>query len=143
MGRPEYRAERGTGSILEAIAQPELVAELESGNVVADAGTFEVLDRATQAIGKYLSELLDGIPDQPLRLAAVLSVDLDAMPFSVDALFFESALPADGRVHSVDVRDVAVAFAAATTADVVGEILLIGGDESHLLRQEEIGKSLA
>jgi nucleoside-diphosphate-sugar epimerase len=78
-----------------------------------------------------------------LRLAAVLSVDLDAMPFSVDAIFFESALPADGRVHSVDVRDVAAAFAAATTADVLGETLLIGGDESHLLRQEQIGKELA
>ena len=78
-----------------------------------------------------------------LRLAAVLSVDLDAMPFSVDAIFFESALPADGRVHSVDVRDVAEAFASATTADVVGEILLIGGDESHLVEQGEIGKALA
>jgi nucleoside-diphosphate-sugar epimerase len=84
-----------------------------------------------------------GLDSVILRLAAVLSVDLDAMPLSVDAVFFESALPADGRVHSVDVRDVAAAFAAATTADVVGEILLIGGDESHLLRQEEIGKALA
>ena len=45
-----------------------LVAELESGKVGADAGIFEALDRATQAIGKYLSELLDGMPDQPLRL---------------------------------------------------------------------------
>jgi D-erythronate 2-dehydrogenase len=78
-----------------------------------------------------------------LRLGGVMSVDPDAMPFSLDALFFESALPTDGRMHSVDVRDVAAAFAAATTADVVGEILLIGGDESHLLRQGEVGKALA
>ncbi len=42
-----------------------------------------------------------------LRLAGVISVEPDAMPFSVDALFFESALPADGRIHTVDVRDVA------------------------------------
>src|SRR6202000_1551769 len=55
----------------------------------------------------------------------------------------ESALPADGRIHTVDVRDVALAFAAATTADVAGEILLIGGDNSHLLRQGDIGKALA
>lgn len=78
-----------------------------------------------------------------LRLAGVLSVEPDAMPFSVDALFFESALPADGRIHTVDVRDVALAFAAAATADVVGETLLIGGDESHLLRQGDVGKALA
>ena len=45
-----------------------LVAELESGKLEASDATFDVLDRATQAIGKYLSELLDGIPDQPLRL---------------------------------------------------------------------------
>ncbi len=69
-----------------------------------------------------------------LRLGGVMSVDPGAMPFTFDALYFESALPTDGRMHSVDVRDVAVAFAAATTAparDVVGEILLIAGDESH------------
>jgi D-erythronate 2-dehydrogenase len=78
-----------------------------------------------------------------LRLAGVISVEPGAMPFSGDALFFESALPTDGRIHTVDVRDVAHAFAAATTADVVGETLLIGGDESHLLRQGEVGKALA
>jgi len=78
-----------------------------------------------------------------LRLAGVMSIEPGAMPFSVDALFFESALPTDGRMHSVDVRDAAAAFAAATTADVAGEILLIGGDESHLLRQGDVGKALA
>lgn len=78
-----------------------------------------------------------------LRLGGVISVEPGAMPFSGDALFFESALPTDGRIHTVDVRDVASAFAAAATADVTGETLLIGGDESHLLRQEDIGKALA
>lgn len=78
-----------------------------------------------------------------LRLGGVMSVEPDAMPFSVDALYFESALPTDGRIHTVDVRDVAHAFAAAVTADVAGETLLIAGDESHRLRQGEIGKALA
>jgi D-erythronate 2-dehydrogenase len=78
-----------------------------------------------------------------LRLAAIMSVDLGAMPFGVDAIFFESALPTDGRVHSIDVRDAAAAFAVAVTADVASEILLIGGDESHLLRQGDVGKALA
>lgn len=78
-----------------------------------------------------------------LRLGGVLSVDPGAMPLSFDALFFESALPTDGRLHSVDVRDVATAFATATTADVAREILLIAGDESHRIRQGEVGPALA
>jgi nucleoside-diphosphate-sugar epimerase len=78
-----------------------------------------------------------------LRLGGVISVEPGAMPFTGDALYFESALPTDGRLHTVDVRDVAAAFAAAATADVVGEILLIAGDESHLHRQKDIGLALA
>ena len=45
-----------------------LIAEMESGKVEATPETFDALDRAAQAIAKYLAELLDGIPDQPLRL---------------------------------------------------------------------------
>jgi nucleoside-diphosphate-sugar epimerase len=78
-----------------------------------------------------------------LRLAGVMSVDLGAMPLSMDAPFFESALPTDGRVHTVDVRDAAAAFAATVIADVAGEVLLIGGDESHLLLQGDLGRALA
>jgi nucleoside-diphosphate-sugar epimerase len=81
-----------------------------------------------------------------LRLGGVMSVDPTAIPFTLDALYFESTLPSDGRMHSVDVRDVAAAFAAAATArkkDVIGEILLIAGDESHMLRQGEVGAALA
>ncbi|WP_102142073.1 NAD-dependent epimerase/dehydratase family protein [Mycobacterium hubeiense] len=78
-----------------------------------------------------------------LRLGGVLSVDPKALPFSADALYFESALPVDGRIHTVDVRDVASAFAAATTADVVGETLLIAGDDSHKLLQGDVGPALA
>ncbi|MCV7224281.1 NAD-dependent epimerase/dehydratase family protein [Mycolicibacterium elephantis] len=78
-----------------------------------------------------------------LRFGGVLSTDLSALPFSADALFFESALPTDGRLQTVDVRDVAWACAAATTADVVREILLIAGDDSHHLRQGDVGPSLA
>jgi nucleoside-diphosphate-sugar epimerase len=78
-----------------------------------------------------------------LRLGGVLSVDPSAIPLTADALVFESALPTDGRLHSVDVRDVAWAFAEATTADVVGEILLIAGDDSHRMRQGDVGRELA
>lgn len=78
-----------------------------------------------------------------LRLGGVLSVDPKAIPFNADALYFESLLPTDGRMHSVDVRDVAWAFAAATTADVAREILLIAGDASHMLLYGDITPALA
>lgn len=93
-----------------------------------------------EAEKQVMSSTLDWVI---LRLGGVISVEPDAMPFTVDALFFESALPTDGRLHTVDVRDVAVAFAAAATADVVGETLLIAGDDSHLRRQIDIGPALA
>jgi nucleoside-diphosphate-sugar epimerase len=83
------------------------------------------------------------LPWVVLRLGGVLSTDPNAMPLSADALYFESLLPTDGKLHSVDVRDVAWAFAAATTADVVGEILLIAGDDSHRIRQGDVGPALA
>lgn len=78
-----------------------------------------------------------------LRLGGVLSVDPKAIPLSMGTLYFESTLPADGRLHTVDVRDVAWAFAAATTADVAHEILLIAGDDSHRKTQREVGLAMA
>lgn len=78
-----------------------------------------------------------------LRLGGVLSPNFSALPLTGDGIFIESALPTDGRIHTVDVRDVGVAFAAATTADVAGEILLIAGDDSHKLRQRDVGPALA
>jgi nucleoside-diphosphate-sugar epimerase len=78
-----------------------------------------------------------------LRLGGVMSVDPTAMPLTADGPFIESALPTDNHVHMVDVRDVAWAFAAATTADVVGEILLIAGDDSHKIKYGDVGAALA
>ncbi len=78
-----------------------------------------------------------------LRLGGVLSPNFSALPLSADGIFIESALPTDGRIHTVDVRDVGAAFAAATTADVAGEILLIAGDDSHKLLQKDVGAALA
>ncbi len=53
-------------------------------------------------------------------------------------------LPTDGRIQTVDVRDVASAFAAATTADALGETLLIGGDDAtHRLLQGDVAPAMA
>jgi nucleoside-diphosphate-sugar epimerase len=55
-----------------------------------------------------------------LRLGAVLSPDLRALPVTTDAMYFQAALPSDGRVQTVEVRDVAWAFCAAITAALPG-----------------------
>lgn len=82
-----------------------------------------------------------------LRLGGVLTVDLgrtaDRPAAGMDMLYFESLLPVDGRLHTVDVRDVAHAFAVATTAPVVGRTLLIGGDDTHRLIQGDIASATA
>ena len=71
-----------------------------------------------------------------LRLGGVLTVDM-RMDTDPNLIYFEGVLPTDGRLQTVDVRDVAHAFAAATNAEVVGQTLLIGGDRSHRLLQGE------
>ncbi len=73
-----------------------------------------------------------------LRLAGVLTVSPRTAGGS-DTLQFSALLPADGRLQTVDVRDVATAFAAAAEAPVVGETFLIGGDASHRRIQGDVG----
>jgi nucleoside-diphosphate-sugar epimerase len=77
-----------------------------------------------------------------LRLGGVLSVDI-SLGLDPEMIYFGALLPTDGRLQTVDVRDVAHSFAAACRADVVGRTLLIGGDYSHRLRQGEIARSTA
>jgi nucleoside-diphosphate-sugar epimerase len=84
-----------------------------------------------------------GLPWVILRLGNVMSVDPKAMPFSADTLYFGSALAIDHRCHTVDARDVASAFTAAATADVVGDILLVAGDDTHMGRQADLLRSMA
>lgn len=72
-------------------------------------------------------------------MSSEFSVDMD-----VDLISFESVLPADGRLQTVDVRDVAAAFVAATTADANREVLLIGGDPAtHRHFQSAVGSQAA
>jgi nucleoside-diphosphate-sugar epimerase len=72
-----------------------------------------------------------------LRLGGVLTAE-PRFDIDLDAIYFEASLPVDGRIQTVDVRDVARAFVAATTAPVIGETLLIGGDDSHRLVQGDL-----
>lgn len=77
-----------------------------------------------------------------LRLGGVMTVDI-RMDTDPELIYFGAVLPTDGRLQTVDARDVAHAFAAASTADVVGRTMLIGGDDSHRLVQGEVGSSTA
>jgi nucleoside-diphosphate-sugar epimerase len=77
-----------------------------------------------------------------LRLGGVLTAE-PRLDLDLDTMYFEASLPTDGRIQTVDVRDVARAFVAATTAPVTGETLLIGGDDSHRHVQGEIGPAIA
>jgi nucleoside-diphosphate-sugar epimerase len=77
-----------------------------------------------------------------LRLGGVLTAE-PRFDLDLDTIYFEASLPVDGRIQTVDVRDVARAFVAATTAPVIGETLLIGGDDSHRLVQGDLAPSMA
>jgi nucleoside-diphosphate-sugar epimerase len=77
-----------------------------------------------------------------LRLGAVLTAQ-PRWTIDRDLIFFEAVLPSDGRVQSVDVRDVASAFTAATVTDHLREVFLIGGDGTHRITQAVIGAESA
>jgi nucleoside-diphosphate-sugar epimerase len=77
-----------------------------------------------------------------LRLGGVLTAE-PRFDIDLDTLYFEESLPIDGRIQTVDVRDVARAFVAASSAPVVGETLLIGGDDSHRQIQGDISRASA
>src|ERR1700757_1161162 len=73
-----------------------------------------------------------------LRLGGVLLAE-PRWAVDRDLIFFEAVLPSDGRIQTVDVRDVAYAFCAATVTDHVREIFLIGGDDTHRTTQASLG----
>ncbi len=78
-----------------------------------------------------------------LRLGGVLTATPGSY-MKLDNFYFEGMLPTDGRLQTVDVRDVATAFAAATTVDAIGETLLIGGDDAtHRLLQGDVAPAMA
>jgi nucleoside-diphosphate-sugar epimerase len=80
-----------------------------------------------------------GLPHALLRLAGVISPDgmAGAGP---EHLVLMRALPGDNRIHTVDGRDVAMAFANAVDRReaIDGKVLLIGGDSSHERTHREL-----
>jgi len=77
-----------------------------------------------------------------LRLGGVMT-PVPRSDVGQDMVYFEGLLPVDGRIQTVDVRDVASAFARATTTGATKEVLLIGGDDSHRVVQGALGSAMA
>jgi nucleoside-diphosphate-sugar epimerase len=157
MGRKvNVDATRTLVSAAEAQPRPPRFVHASSGGLVGPRNPYRVTDRVTKdtavrPVEIYGSQKLEaeeivrasGLEWVVLRIGSVISVEPGAMPFTADSLYFGGAIPTDQRCHTVDNRDVATAFVAAATADVVSEILLIGGDDTHLLRQSDVVPSMA
>lgn len=77
-----------------------------------------------------------------LRLGGVISAE-QSLGVDPELLTFEAALPTDGRLQTVPVTDVARAFARAISTPHSQRIYLIGGDETHRLRQGELSQLTA
>jgi nucleoside-diphosphate-sugar epimerase len=79
-----------------------------------------------------------GLPHALFRLGGVISPDSRAS-FSGDYLLLVRSMPGDNRMHAVDARDVALAFANGIDreATIAGKVLLIGGNESYVKLQRD------
>ncbi|BBZ27919.1 oxidoreductase [Mycolicibacterium madagascariense] len=82
---------------------------------------------------------VSGLPHAVLRLAGIISPD-GASNMNADYLLLMRATPGDNRMHTVDSRDVALAFAnAVDRGDAIdGKTLLIAGDDSHVRTHREL-----
>ena len=75
-----------------------------------------------------------------LRLSGVTTLEPLVDYGDPDWLYFGACVPHDNRCHAVDARDAAAAFSAAITTDAIGEVFMIGGDDSHRSLQGELGR---
>jgi nucleoside-diphosphate-sugar epimerase len=129
-----------------ALVEPPLFIDASSASVYGSRNRYTHPERITadtpvNPIDQYgedkvLSEEVvraSGLPYTVLRLGGVISTDVSAN-FSTDYLVLMRATPRDNQLHTVDARDVALAFAnAVDRRDAVnGKTLLIGGDDTHL-----------
>jgi nucleoside-diphosphate-sugar epimerase len=80
-----------------------------------------------------------GLPYALYRLGGVASPDTMAS-FNGDYLVLMRSMPRDNRIHAVDARDVALAFANGVDreATIAGKALLVGGNESYVKLQRDL-----
>jgi len=129
-----------------ALPEPPLFVDASSASVYGSRNRHTHPERITAETpvnpidqygeDKVLAEEVvraSGLPYALLRLGGVISTDV-SMNFNTDYLVLMRATPRDNQLHTVDARDVALAFAnAVDRRDAVnGKMLLIGGDDTHL-----------
>ncbi|BBX83512.1 NAD-dependent epimerase/dehydratase family protein [Mycolicibacterium aubagnense] len=139
----------GTHNLVAAarsLSEPPLFVDASSASVYGSRNRYTHPQRITADTpvnpvdqygeDKVLAEEVvrsSGLPYAVLRLGGVISTDVSAN-FNTDYLVLMRATPRDNQLHTVDARDVALAFAnAVDRRDAVnGKTLLIGGDDTHL-----------
>jgi nucleoside-diphosphate-sugar epimerase len=84
-----------------------------------------------------------GLPHALFRLGGVISPDTRSS-LNGDYLLLMRSMPGDNRIHMVDARDVALAFANGVDreATIAGKVLLIGGNESYVMLQRDLEDDL-
>lgn len=146
----------GTRNLVQAastLAAAPLILEASSAAVYGSRNPHRYpeligLDVAVNPIDQYGEDKVraeavvsnSGLPYAVLRLAAVISPDGAADHMDVDGLLLMRAMPSDNRMHTVDARDVGLAFANAVDRreSINGKVLLIAGDETHLHLQRDL-----
>ncbi|BBZ43773.1 NAD-dependent epimerase/dehydratase family protein [Mycobacterium parmense] len=80
-----------------------------------------------------------GLPYALLRLAGVISPDTQSS-INGDHLVLLRSMPGDNRMHAVDARDVALAFANGVDRGdaIAGKAILVGGNESCVMLQRDL-----
>ncbi len=160
---PSYRNPRlarkvnvdGTRNVLAAaqtLSEPPLFVFASSAAVYGSRNPYRYPERITgdtpvNPIDQYgedkvLAEAIvveSGLPYAVLRLGGVVSPDGSAT-FDADYLLLVRATPSDNRMHSVDARDVALAFAnAVDRRDAVdGKVLVVAGNETYVHRMSDL-----
>jgi len=145
----------GTQNLVEAAQQlstPPMFVKASSASVYGPRNPHRYADRVTAETplnpidcygeDKVLAERIladSGLPHVSLRLGGIMSPDALVLD-SPDHRLLLRALPTDNRVHMVDARDAALAFANAVEAGtrLDGKALLIGGDDSFALTQIQV-----
>jgi nucleoside-diphosphate-sugar epimerase len=108
------------------------------GDVTAETPTNPIDVYGAQKVRAEQIARTSGLDWSVLRLGGVIAPEL-VRRVDYEGVFLDGVLPRDNRIHSVSVDDVAIAFGNAVDADCAGQVLLIGGDASHRLRQHEFG----
>jgi nucleoside-diphosphate-sugar epimerase len=163
MSPPSYRNPRlarkvnveGTTNLVnaaEALPEPPLLLKASSAAVYGSRNPYHypepiTPDTSVNPIDQYGEDKVaaeavirnSGLPYAVLRLAGVMSPD-GAANLDADYLVLMRATPGNNRMHTVDARDVALAFANAVdrAGSINGKVLLIAGDDTHRRQHRDL-----